>query len=288
MKIWLNDVIMDEREAVIPATDHGFLYGIGLFETFRTYGGKPFLLERHLSRLADGCQTLRINVSLDIYRIVDQVEKILAVNALSDAYIRLSVSAGSAPLGLPSLDSYKQPNVMMMAKALPQSVAIPKTLMVLALPRSNPEGPIRQKSFHYMNNILAKWEMSERSAPQHAEGLFLNAQGYVTEGIVSNVFFVHHGTLCTPSVSTGCLPGITRALLLELATANDIAIDEGLYTWEDVAQAEEVLVTNSIQEITAVDTLIDATDRMIQRWSHVPGPVTALLQHAYRARIQGG
>ena len=76
--------------------------------------------------------------------------------------------------------------------------------------------------------------------------------------------------------------------MLELATANDIAIDEGLYTWEDVAQAEEVLVTNSIQEITAVDTLIDATDRMIQRWSHVPGPVTALLQHAYRARIQGG
>jgi 4-amino-4-deoxychorismate lyase len=285
MILLFNGQAMDSKEAVISALDHGFLYGMGLFETFRTYNGVPWLLERHVNRLKNGCELLGITYAPDIQRIKETVAQALQANELSDGYIRFSVSAGEGAIGLPS-DAYDQPNEIVYAKEL--AVDTPatrkgKTLRLLKLRRSTPEGAVRLKSFHYMNNIMAKQELTRSGAGLGTEGLFLDNHGHVAEGMVSNVFWVKDGILHTPAAETGLLEGITREYVLEQAVKLGLVTQQGLYTWEELLGADEVFVTNSIQEIVPVVRLEDE-----QGQSHQPekldkeGTITRLLMTKYR------
>lgn len=264
MKICVNGMIVEDREANVSVYDHGFLYGIGLFETFRTYGGQPFLLDRHGKRLEHGCRTLGINYRFCERTIREAVRELLTTNRLSDAYFRLSVSAGQAPLGL-AYDDYEQPNWILYIKQLPPTLSDPtdlansgKILRCLHIRRDVPEADIRLKSFQFINNALAAKELAryyQRTDP--VEGLFLTSDGYVAEGTVSNVFFANQNQLFTPSLETGILPGITRSFVIELAKKCGFSVIEGLFTWEQLEDADEVFLTNSIQEIIPVTTLID-------------------------------
>jgi len=283
MKLWWNGAICDESEAVIPVADHGFLYGMGLFETFRTYGGKPFLLDRHAARLREGCAELRFAYEPNDADVEGAVAALLRANGLEDAYVRWSVSAGAAPLGLPNPAGYAKPNVLMMAKALGGGPPEPKQLHLLALPRSTPEGAVRRKSFHYMNNVLGKWELASRTASPHAEGLFATADGVVVEGIVSNVFWASGGMLYTPSIDTGCLPGVTREAVLELARQAGIPVAEGRFRSEALLEADEAFVTNSVQELVPVSALYGVAGEPVKRWAAEAGGLTSALQRAYRA-----
>ncbi|OUS69932.1 4-amino-4-deoxychorismate lyase [Paenibacillus sp. MY03] len=280
MKIWLNGSIVDGGEAVISVYDHGFLYGLGLFETFRTYGGKPYLLERHLDRLCGGCRELGIPFAMKADELRREIASLLAANELADGYIRLTVSAGVGELGLPAGD-YNAPTVLILAKSLPPAGADAlrrgRELRLLRTRRNSPEGTVRFKSLHYMNNIIAKREMlglmQEReqqsfhlqqqvvqiaSLPSPgAEGLMLSRDGWLTEGIVSNLFFLRQGVIYTPCIETGILPGVTRARVIELARDTGYEVEEGLYTWEQLLEAEEVWLTNSIQELVPVTRLSD-------------------------------
>lgn len=102
MKISINGKLMDEQQAVVSVYDHGFLYGLGLFETFRTYNKVPFLLAEHMNRLAEACKELGIRYEPDLDHVQQLINELLAANELQDAYIRFSVSAGVEALGLPS------------------------------------------------------------------------------------------------------------------------------------------------------------------------------------------
>jgi 4-amino-4-deoxychorismate lyase len=132
-----------------------------------------------------------------------------------------------------------------------------KPLQLLKLPRNTPEGAFRLKSLHYMNNILAKRELAgyPYAAAEGAEGLLLTCDGYVAEGIVSNVFWVRSGILYTPSLETGILSGITRAAVLAAAERIGMPIQEGLYRWDDLRRADEIFVTSSIQELVPINAL---------------------------------
>ncbi|SEL96308.1 4-amino-4-deoxychorismate lyase [Paenibacillus sp. OK003] len=274
--------------AVVPVTDHGFLYGLGLFETFRTYQGVPFLLERHLERMASGCRELGIPFTTTAAEVTDWIKNLLLANDLQDAYVRYTVSAGEAPLGLPSGD-YVKPNHIVLAKALPEpSPSLyenGKMLQRLSTPRNTPEGEVRFKSLHYMNSILAKRELNGYGQHvQSAEGLQLTQDGYIAEGIVSNVFWVRQGVLYTPSLATGILPGITRAVVLELAVHQGIPCQEGLFPWEELIQADEIFLTGSVAELVPVTTLRDedGTETVISS-GHI-GPVTEALLGMYRQK----
>jgi 4-amino-4-deoxychorismate lyase len=267
MFIYVNGKLTDQAQAVISAYDHGFLYGIGLFETFRTYGGRPFLLERHLARLEDGCGQLAIRQVTSVTEVRRQIAALLEANCLADAYFRLTVTAGPDALGLPAGD-YERPTVILYVKPLPAQdeslYRLGKQLHLLRTRRNTPEGPYRLKSLHYMNNLLAKIELQSALAASSAiryahlpEGLMLTAAGHVAEGIVSNVFFVKDGCLFTPSLETGILPGITRAFVVELAAGCGMAVREGLYEPDALFAADEVFVTNSIQELVPISLLID-------------------------------
>ncbi len=239
---------MKKEEAIISPFDHGFLYGMGLFETFRVYNGHPFLLDDHIERLNNSLQVLNINVQYTREQIAGALQLLLKKNRLEDAYIRLNVSAGIGEIGLQT-EPYQNPNLIIFSKTLPPMKDVEKTALLLKIKRNTPEGHERLKSHHYLNNILAKREIGQS---HDCEGIFLTAEGYLAEGVVSNLFWIKDEVLYTPTIDTGILNGITRQFVLELARKEGIEIQEGLYPVVAVLEADEVFVTNSIQEIVPI------------------------------------
>ncbi|ASS67727.1 MULTISPECIES: aminotransferase class IV [unclassified Paenibacillus] len=288
MKIGYNGSVADSEDVRISVFDHGFLYGMGLFETFRTYGGEPYLLERHLRRLEEGCMRLQISYRAEpaaIRRLIRDVTAAAAING--DAYVRMTVSAGDEGLGLPA-GPYTSPSEIVMVKNLPPAApelhVRGRELRLLGTPRNTPELGIRMKSLHYMNSIAAKQELMASGASPGSEGLMLTADGWLAEGIVSNLFFVSGGIVRTPSLETGILPGITRGRVMELAREAGMPVEEGLYRWEDLLEADEVWTTGSVQELVPVATLADGSGKNAHpRAGAAAGPICGKLLSLYRA-----
>lgn len=232
-----------------------------------------------------------IDYASDVRRMQAGVQKLLAACGMEDAYIRWSVSSGDGAVGLP-VGPYEVPVEIVYAKPLapdePDSRP-GKTLRLLRLRRSDPEGGVpRLKSFHYMNNILAKRELTAGGAGPGIEGLFLDGAGRVCEGIVSNVFWLSAGVLYTPSAACGPLPGITRGYVVEMAASLGVPVREGGFGFEDVAGADEIFLTNSIQEIVPVAALEDETGKVVSRYrSGMAGTTTYEWMRLYRRRAEG-
>jgi 4-amino-4-deoxychorismate lyase len=289
MKVGYNGTVVEAGEAVISVHDHGFLYGLGLFETMRTYGGEPFLLERHYARLMDGCRELGIEWRMELGELRAWIRACMAANGLDEAYVRLTVSAGEGELGLQTAP-YEQPNAIVLVKPLPrmdeQLYRAGRELRLLETPRNTPETRVRMKSLHYMNNVIAKRELTASGGAAGAEGLMLTREGRLAEGIVSNVFFAKDGVICTPSLDTGILAGITRAVVLELARSLGMLTEEGLYTWDDLLDADEAWLTNSVQElvpVTRLDSGAGGNAGISVLSGGMIGQSTAALLAAYRA-----
>ncbi len=239
------------EETNISVMDHGFLYGVGLFETFRTYNGTPFLFRDHLNRLRAGLESVYIDWNETEEHLHQLVEDALEKNEVTDGVIRLNVTAGISNWGLPT-ETYKAPSLLLFTRPVPPSATPSKGAVLLELRRNTPEGSSRLKSHHYLNNLLGKREIGDRT---DVEGIFLTKEGYVAEGLVSNIFWVKGDTLYTPGISTGILNGVTRQFLLHLAPLIGLEVKEGLFTPEELLQGDEVFITNSTQEIIRIDCL---------------------------------
>jgi 4-amino-4-deoxychorismate lyase len=250
MFLYLNGTIVKEEEAVISPFDHGFLYGLGVFETFRVYNGHCFLLGDHINRLNLALKEMDIQYSVSMEQVKEIVQALLLKNKIQNARIRLNVSAGKAPLGLQGA-AYEEPNVIVFMYPLSKagSELTEKEAILLKTPRNTPETAFRLKSHHYLNNIAGKKEMKNEP---NAEGLFLTREGYMAEGLVSNIFWIKNEVLYTPDVNTGILNGITRQFVMKLAKNLKIVVVEGFFKPEELYDAEEVFLTNSIQEIVAI------------------------------------
>ncbi|OMP68078.1 aminodeoxychorismate lyase [Domibacillus epiphyticus] len=252
MYTYVNGTIIRNEEVRISPFDHGFLYGIGVFETFRTYDGKLFLLDEHIDRLNNSLR--KLNIVFEFTR--EEVKQIIALleeaNGWKNAYIRLNVSAGEGNIGLQT-KPYTQPNIIAFQKSLgPAASLAVKRGKWLETPRNSPEGGSRFKSHHYLNNVFGKREAGDDPG---VEGLFLTESGYVAEGVVSNIFWMKKNTLYTPSVETGILDGVTRRFVMKIAGESGVNVEEGLYVPEVVESADEVFVTNSIQEIVPLSEI---------------------------------
>ena len=252
MWAWMNGEYVKADELRISPFDHGFLYGLGFFETFRTYDGKPFLLTEHVQRLKKALEEYRMDVHLDVDTLKGIIEELNKRSGGEDGYFRLNVSAGQHDIGLaPSV--YDKPNVILFRKPLPPlSRGKEKTAVWLNTRRNTPESEFRHKSHHYANNVRARLEMPSLA---EQEGFFLTADGHVAEGITSNIFWVTDGVLYTPSLETGILAGITRNWVIHKASNLGIQVMEGLYTPETIEAAEEVFVTNAVQELVPIRQL---------------------------------
>jgi 4-amino-4-deoxychorismate lyase len=228
--------------------DHGFLYGVGLFETFRTYQGSPFLFQDHLKRLREGLSSVYIEWEEDDESLQQLIEMALKKNGLTDGVLRLNVTAGISNWGLPN-ETYTKPSTILFTRPVAPVQDEGRRAVFLQIPRNTPEGSVRLKSHHYLNNLLGKRELAKYA---DAEGIFLTREGYVSEGIVSNIFWVKNNTLYTPSISTGILNGVTRQYVIHLASLLGVKVEEGTFTKEELLRSEEVFVTNSTQEMVRI------------------------------------
>ncbi len=250
MYIFLNGEFIKQEEARISPFDHGYLYGMGVFETYRTYRGIPFLLDEHLERLNAGLEEMGIQHAFERAEVMPVIEKLSELNRLPNSYIRMNVSSGPGQIGL-QVDPYLEPTVILFQKELPPLELLrEKEAVVLTIRRNTPETKRRLKSHHFFNNIAAKRELGTDPGK---EGIFLTADGYLAEGVTSSLFWVKDGKLFTPMIETGILEGITRQFILRLAGRLGIPVEEGMYKVQKLAEAEEIFFTNSIQEIIPVN-----------------------------------
>jgi len=274
--LWVNGVITPAAEATVPALDRGLLYGDGVFETIRAYAAAPFRLRDHLERLADDCRALSIPLGMGSEDLRVAVVETLSHAGAGDTYVRLTVTRGVG--GLPSeLDQCRQATVMIHARPF---AGYPAELYrrgmaaaVSTVRRNETSALCGVKSLNYLDNILAKAQAQQRG---FAEALMLNGRGVVAEACAANLFVVRDGRLATPPVVDGCLPGITRGVVMELSQ-----VDETSLLLQDVRQAEEAFLTNSLMEImplVSVDS--DAVGD-----GH-PGPITRQLCAAYRSLVE--
>ncbi|OIJ14441.1 4-amino-4-deoxychorismate lyase [Anaerobacillus arseniciselenatis] len=263
MFIYLNGEFILQDEAKISPFDHGFLYGLGVFETFRIYNGHPFLLDDHFQRLKRSVEQLNIILNITKQQLKEIISELLTLNQLKDAYIRFNVSAGAAPVGLQT-DSYTEPTIIIFIKPINSPLARTKKASVLTTRRNTPEGTERLKSHHYLNNIIGKRELN---SPEY-EGIFLTNEGYIAEGIVSNIFWVKDGQVYTPSVATGILNGITRKFIIKVLAKYNIRCHEGFYPLTALIEADEVFITNSIQEIVSISSVDECLYRQENKYTN--------------------
>lgn len=277
MIIYCEGQYVEEKEARISPLDHGFLYGMGLFETVRIYKGYPFLLDEHLLRLQNGLEEMGIETFVRKGEILHIIEELLRLNDIRDARIRINYSAGIGQASMPE-GHYLNPNLIIFISPLSGigEQIIEKNAVILKLKRNVPETGTRLKSHHFGNNIAAKMEI-QTSYPE-AEGIFLSNEGYVAEGITSNVFWVKDGIIYTPSENTGILLGITRQWVIAMAKKMGFEVREGRFILSELIEAEELFLTNSIQEIVAVNKLLGATTA----YKGSSGKVTQALYMQYK------
>lgn len=257
LKIFLDGRIVPVAEAKISVFDHGLLYGDGVFEGIRSYGGRVFRLDQHLRRLEDSARAIRLEIPMSREELTTAVYDTLKANNVTDGYIRLVVTRGVGYLGL-SPQRTSCPSVFIIADQIElyprelyeKGMAIVSSSVVRNHP--NAVSP-RIKSLNYLNNILAKIEALD--AGVH-EAVMYNHLGFVAECTGDNIFLVRKGTVLTPTLAAGTLEGITREVVIELIRRRDIPLSETDLTRHDLYVADECFLTGSAAEIIPV-TQID-------------------------------
>lgn len=278
MKIYLDGRFVEEHEAKVSVFDHGLLYGDGVFEGIRLYGGKIFRLQQHLDRLFASARAIMLQIPMSKEQLTEACCETCRQNNLQDGYIRLVVTRGVGYLGLNPFKC-KNPTVFIIAATIelyPQEVYRNGLSVITAHTVRNSPAAVDPaiKSLNYLNNILAKIEAVRAGA---GEALMLNAHGFVAECTGDNIFIVRGGKLETPPVSAGALNGITRAVVLELAAKRGWAASEVNLTRQDLLGAEECFLTGTAAEIVPV-AMIDGSKIGDGR----PGPLTLKLMEDFR------
>lgn len=279
--VWLNGSIIPSKDASVSIIDRGFLYGDGIFETMRSYGGRIFRLDEHLGRLFHSADTIELLIPYSLDQLREAACKTIEINGVFDGYLRLAVSRGE---GRPSLDPTDcgAPTVVILAKDfIPYPSGRYKTGLkaVVSSVRRNEFSPIsRIKSMNYLPNILAKLEAKARKVE---EAVMLNTRSHVACATVGNIFLVKNGSLLTPSLDSGILPGITRSAILELAPSLGVEVVEKLISTSELMASDEAFLTNSLMEVMG---LVEVDGALIGRGK--PDPITLELHRAYRELVK--
>ena len=274
---WIDGGIVPLAEARVPVTDHGLLYGDGLFEGIRVFDGRVFRLDDHMARFSAGARALALELPGGVDRVRGVVLETVRAYGQAEAYVRLILTRGEGALGVdpttcgePRLICLVDQVTIYPADKLSRGIE----LVTASLRRPPPDvlDP-RVKSLNYLNNALAKLEARQRGAD---EALLLNLAGNVAEASVANLFVCRDGILATPPASDGALEGITRRTILELARDLGIPAGERTLGRQDLFAADEVFLTGSGAGLVPVRSL-DA--RVIGEGK--PGPVYAKLRAAF-------
>lgn len=256
MRAWVNGRILDDPTGpALPVTDHGFTVGDGVFESVKVLDGRPFALTRHLQRLRASAQGLGLP-PVDVARVREAVDAVLDGRLLPLGRIRITYTGGEAPLG--SGRGSATPTLVVVADAMKPWEG-PTSVVTVPWTRNEKGALAGLKTTSYAENVVALARAAEQGA---TEAIFANTAGNLCEGTGSNVFYVVDGELRTPTLASGCLAGVTRALVLEWYGGREV--DEPI---EVLERAEEIFLVSTTRDVQAVS-------RCDGRDLEAPGPVT--------------
>jgi branched-chain amino acid aminotransferase len=270
LKIYIDGKFYDKEDAKISVYDHGLLYGDGVFEGIRTYGGKIFRLGEHLDRLWHSAKAIWLEIPISKQEMGKAIEETLQANGLEDGYIRVVVTRGVGTLGLdPNRCGRPQVIIITDRISLYPDELYQKGLEIVTVStmRNHPAAlSPRIKSLNYLNNILAKIEGLQAGC---VEALMLNHKGEVAECTGDNIFLVRHGRVLTPPNEAGILEGVTRQAVMDLCDEAGIALQQVPLTKHDVYIADECFLSGTAAEVVPV---VKVDSRTIG--SGAPGPIT--------------
>ena len=276
-QIYINGKLVPPSEATVSVYDHGLLYGDGVFEGLRSYGGKVFRLKAHFDRLWQSARAIWLEIPMTRDELAKAVNDTLAANGIKDGYIRLVVTRGAGALGLDP-NRCSNPQVIVIADHIqmyPKEMYENGLSIVTASTIRNHSAALspRIKSLNYLNNIMAKIEGLQAGC---VEALMLNAKGEVAECTGDNIFVIRRGVLQTPPIDAGILEGITRDAVLEIAEELKIPTEQIPLVRHDIFIADECFLTGSAAEIIPV---VKLDSRPIGDGR--PGPLTRRLTERF-------
>jgi branched-chain amino acid aminotransferase len=280
--VWLDGKWCDRSTAVISVYDHGLLYGDGVFEGIRVYGGKIFRLQDHLERLYDSAKAIWLTIPYSRDELAGITEEAARRSGIMEAYIRHIITRGVGDLGLDPRKCAK-PTVMIIVDTIrlwPEQIYEAGLSVITAgtpIPQRESLSP-RVKSLNYLPHILAKIEGIHAGAD---EVIMLDSAGSVAEGSGQNIFVVKHGVLRTPPPFAGLLKGVTRDAVIELALQAGYRMEESMLNRYDIYTADEAFFTGTATEIVGIRQL---DGRIIGNGK--AGPVTRDLRARFQALVR--
>jgi branched-chain amino acid aminotransferase len=267
MVVWINGALVPDDEAKISIFDHGLVVGDGVFETVKVANGVPFALTRHLARLGRSAAGLGLpEPDLDQIR-AGALAVIEASPQVPLARLRITATAGISPLGSERGNS---PATAIVALAEQRPPAESVDVVVAPWPRNENGALAGLKTTSYADNVRALAYAAERGG---SEAIFSNTAGNLCEGTGSNVFVVSGGRLITPPLSSGCLAGVTRALVIEWSGAaeDDVPLD-------DLSNADEAFLTGTTRDVQPIRHVNG------RKLTAVPGPITRKAAEVFAMR----
>jgi len=270
--VWLNGSIVPTAEARVSPFDHGLTVGDGVFETLPDRGLGPVALTRHWQRLVRSCAAMGIEPpTIDVMR--GAMREVMVANGLTSARLRFTVTGGLGPVGSDKGDA--PPTLL--------AVAVPLTTWPAATPvvtvkwtRNELDPLAGVKSTSYGGNVVALAHAKKHGA---GEAIFANTRGDLCEGTGSNVFIVKDGIAFTPPLDSGCLAGVTRALVLDACQRSGVPVQECRISMSDFLQADEAFLTSSTRD---VHPILAINGRTLAR---VPGDGTQAVAAAFAAFV---
>lgn len=235
--IFLNGKLLPLKEARVSVLSPAFLYGWGLFETMRSLDGRIVYFNRHMARIKDSCKCVKIAFPYPAPLLKDRIEQLVKINGFKDSFVRLTISKSQGK---------KSDTFIFSRRYLPLPSAKYKKgfSCLVSESRANENCFLaRHKTANYLLYRLSYLEAKEKGFD---EAIILNSRGYLAEGAKSNIFFVKDRQLFSPSLECGCLAGITRGVVFDLAKKNGIKAFEGKFTLSDILGADEAFLTNSL------------------------------------------
>jgi branched-chain amino acid aminotransferase len=282
----VNGRVFDQEHATISVFDHGFLYGEGVYETLRTYDGRPFLFDRHMRRLRQLAEMLALRVPLTNEEIAGRFSETVAAAGLGtnsrEAYIRILLTRGVGDLSYDPA-ACPSPSVVVIVKPhadVEESVVNAGVKVALVSIVRNHPGTVNPliKSNNLLNSALAMQEAVRKGA---FEGLMRNYRGELAELSTANLFVVKQGAALTPPLDAGLLAGLTREFLFEVGAAAGVRVHEQVLRDGDLFGADEAFLTSTTRELVPI---VQIDDRTIG--SGKPGPITMKLLREFRRKAR--
>ena len=295
-QVWVDGSLTPARDASVSVFDHGLLYGDGVFEGIRVYHHRILKLQTHLRRFAESAKSIRLRLPYSLPELTDAIRQTVTANGLESGYIRLVATRGPGTLGIDPVPCPRPCVFVIVAplKLYPQEFYdTGLKLISSSFVRTSPQAlSPRIKSLNYLNNILAKTEALDAGV---LEAVMYNDQGFVAEATADNLFVVQNtakGTrVITPPLSAGCLEGVTRNLVLDLAHQAGFDTRQENLTRHDLYTADEMFLTGTGAEVIAV---VELDGRKIGPPASThgnvhegkPGPTTQQLNAAFREMVK--